>query len=69
MKKKKTKNPQSCPLTFLARWCVFVWWLLILLLAAQVAGIDCHSGFDLLLGQLHPLIKHFKEFLRLVVPC
>uniref|UniRef100_A0A3Q3JDF5 Uncharacterized protein n=1 Tax=Monopterus albus TaxID=43700 RepID=A0A3Q3JDF5_MONAL len=54
--------------TFLACWCVFVWWLLILLFAAQITSVDCHSRFYLLLGQLHALIKYLEEFLRLVVP-
>uniref|UniRef100_A0A3Q2EG64 Uncharacterized protein n=1 Tax=Cyprinodon variegatus TaxID=28743 RepID=A0A3Q2EG64_CYPVA len=27
-----------------------------------VAGVDCNSGFNLLLGQLHALIKHLEEF-------
>uniref|UniRef100_A0A3B3I2F5 Uncharacterized protein n=1 Tax=Oryzias latipes TaxID=8090 RepID=A0A3B3I2F5_ORYLA len=50
-------------LTFLLWWRAFVWWFLVLLLAAQVTGVDRHGGFDLLLGQLHSLIKHLKEFL------
>lgn len=54
-------------LTFLARWCVFVWWLLILLLAAQVTSIHSHSGFNLLLSQLHSLIKHLEEFFGLII--
>lgn len=58
----------SRPLTFLPCWRVFVWWLLILLLAAQVTSIDRHGGFDLLLSQLHALIKHLEEFFGLVVP-
>uniref|UniRef100_A0A665X0R1 Uncharacterized protein n=1 Tax=Echeneis naucrates TaxID=173247 RepID=A0A665X0R1_ECHNA len=47
--------------TFLACRCVFVWWFLILLLASQVTCIDCYSGFDLLLGQLHALVKYLEE--------
>lgn len=56
------------PLTFFARWQVFVWWLLILLLVAQVTGVDGHGSFDLLLGQLHALIKHLEELFGFVVP-
>uniref|UniRef100_A0A667XUY7 Uncharacterized protein n=1 Tax=Myripristis murdjan TaxID=586833 RepID=A0A667XUY7_9TELE len=51
------------PLTFFACRGVFVRWLLIFLLAAQVTGVDRHSGFDLLLGQFHAFIKHLEEFL------
>uniref|UniRef100_A0A3P8U0R2 Uncharacterized protein n=1 Tax=Amphiprion percula TaxID=161767 RepID=A0A3P8U0R2_AMPPE len=32
-------------------------------LSHPVTSIDCHSGFDFLLGQLHALIKHLEEFL------
>uniref|UniRef100_A0A3B5KTP3 Uncharacterized protein n=1 Tax=Xiphophorus couchianus TaxID=32473 RepID=A0A3B5KTP3_9TELE len=49
-------------LTFLPCWHIFVWRFLVLLLAPQVAGVDRHSGFNLLLGQLHALIKDLEEF-------
>uniref|UniRef100_A0A3B3B4X2 Uncharacterized protein n=1 Tax=Oryzias melastigma TaxID=30732 RepID=A0A3B3B4X2_ORYME len=62
-----TINSQTGLLTFLAWRCAFVWWFLILLLAAQVTGVDRHSGFNLLLGQLHSLIKHLEELLGFVV--
>uniref|UniRef100_A0A3P9QCZ4 Uncharacterized protein n=1 Tax=Poecilia reticulata TaxID=8081 RepID=A0A3P9QCZ4_POERE len=49
-------------LTFLPCWHIFVRRFLVLLLAPQVAGVDRHSGFNLLLRQLHALIKHLEEF-------
>lgn len=60
-------NETSGATTFPARRCVFVRRLLVLLLAAQVAGVDRHRGFDLLLRQFHALVKHFEELLGLVV--
>lgn len=54
-------------ITFFARWRVFVRWLFVLLLAAEVTGVDRHRGFDLLLGQLHALVKHLEEFFGFVV--
>ncbi|KAJ0023286.1 hypothetical protein NQD34_003185, partial [Periophthalmus magnuspinnatus] len=48
---------------FLPCWRVFVRWFLIFLLAAQVTGVDCHSGFNLLLSELHALIEDFEELL------
>ena len=58
--------------TFLARYRILVGRLLFLLLAAQVTGVHRHRGLNLLLGQLHALVEHLEELLRLVVarqPC
>uniref|UniRef100_A0A672K2L3 Uncharacterized protein n=1 Tax=Sinocyclocheilus grahami TaxID=75366 RepID=A0A672K2L3_SINGR len=50
-------------LTFLACLGVLVVGILVFALAAQITGVHHHSCLYLLLGQLHPLVKHFKELL------
>uniref|UniRef100_A0A8C1ZHJ0 Uncharacterized protein n=1 Tax=Cyprinus carpio TaxID=7962 RepID=A0A8C1ZHJ0_CYPCA len=50
-------------LTFLVCLVVLVVGVLVFALAAQIAGVHRHSCLDLLLGQLHPLVKHFEELL------
>lgn len=51
----------SQPLTFGSRWRVFVRRFLVLLLAPQVARVDRHGGFDLLLSQFHAIVKDSEE--------
>lgn len=48
--------------TFLSCWCIFVRRFLVLLLTPQVACVNSHGGFDLLLGQFHAIIKDPEEF-------
>uniref|UniRef100_A0AAY4EJI0 Uncharacterized protein n=1 Tax=Denticeps clupeoides TaxID=299321 RepID=A0AAY4EJI0_9TELE len=49
--------------TFFASEAILVWGVFILPFAAQIAGVDCHCGLDLLLGQFHALIEDLKELL------
>lgn len=51
----------SQPLTFRSCWSVFVCWFLVLLLTPQIARVNRHGGFNLLLSQFHAVIKDSKE--------
>uniref|UniRef100_A0A3B3Q7L0 Uncharacterized protein n=1 Tax=Paramormyrops kingsleyae TaxID=1676925 RepID=A0A3B3Q7L0_9TELE len=62
-----TLPPLTGPLSFFACRGVLIGGVIILLLAAQVAGVDRHSGFDLLLGQLHPVVEDLEELLGFLV--
>lgn len=59
----------SRPLTFHSSWSIFVRWFLVLLLTPQIARVNRHGGFNLLLSQFHAVIKDSKESFGLIVPC
>lgn len=50
-------------LTFFANRDIFVLAVIISLPVSQVAGVYCHRGFDLQLGQLHTVVEDPEELL------